>query len=191
MNNNSTLEQKDFEALLNWLSANREESGLIYEQIRQGLIRFFRFKGCNDSENLADETINRVASKVTTIDTSKNFKIITYFYGFAANVLLEHNRKAGKNNIQIDSLENFQIPITETNNFADNQKLDCLEKCLSELEIEDRELIIEYYSKDKLEKIKTRKLLAQKLKCEMNALQVRVFRLRNSLGKCVQKCMKK
>ena len=90
MNNNSTLEQEDFDQLLRWLSTDREEAGKKYELVREGLIRFFRYKGCHDSESLADETINRVASKVSTLDTTQNFKTITYFYGFAANILLEN-----------------------------------------------------------------------------------------------------
>ena len=69
-------------------------------------------------------------------------------------------------------------------------QLNCLEICLQELSAQEREIMIEYYSKDKLAKIQARKLLAGRLKCEMNALQVKVFRLRNTLGKCVRKCLK-
>ena len=190
MNNNSTLEQDDFDQLLRWLSADREEAGEKYEQVREGLIRFFRYKGCNDSETLADETINRFAGKVTTLDTSQNFKTITYFYGFAANILLENNRKVGANNVQLDSLEIFQHPNSGFDEDSTDDKFNCLEKCLQELSADEREIMIEYYSKDKLAKIQARKLLAERLKCDLNALQVKTFRLRNTLGKCVRKCMK-
>ena len=66
MKKHSEITQKDFEGLLDWLAPDREEAGKKYEEIRDGLIRFFRFKGCNDPEFLADETINRVASKILT-----------------------------------------------------------------------------------------------------------------------------
>ena len=86
MKKDLTLTQEDFDSLLGWLSSDRDEAGVLYEKIREGLIRFFRFRGCDDPSTLADETINRVALKVNTFDSAKDVKTITYFYGFASNV---------------------------------------------------------------------------------------------------------
>ena len=104
--------------------------------------------------------------------------------------MLVHNRKVGKNNVQLDSLENFQHPNSGFDEDSTDDKFKCLDECLKALSAEERGIVIEYYRKDKLEKIQARKLLADRLQCEMNALQMRVFRIRNLLRKCVQKCMK-
>lgn len=61
---NHEVAKENFDKLLEWLSENRDEAGLRFEQIRTGLIRFFRLKGCHESELLADESMNRVIRRI-------------------------------------------------------------------------------------------------------------------------------
>jgi hypothetical protein len=86
MKKQSGLIEENFNDLLNWFSVNREEAGKKYEEISNGLIRFFYFKGCADAEDLTDEAINRVASKLSALDLSGNIKPINLFYGFATKI---------------------------------------------------------------------------------------------------------
>ncbi len=191
MKKDFALTQKDFDSLLVWLSANRDEAGQIYEKIREGLIRFFRFRGCDDPLTLADETINRVAQKVSTFDSSKDVKTISYFYGFASNVLLEYLRTNRKREISLDA-EDFSAArsLRASENLPDTE-CDCLESCLAKLPREESALVVEYYGKDKSEKFEMRRKLADAMNLKMPALHTRVFRIRGVLRECVEKCLEK
>lgn len=185
----NSISQNEFDALLGWLSDDRDEAGVIYEKIRGGLIRFFRFKGCADPLTLADETINRVARKVETFDSSKNVKTITYFYGFATNVFLEDTRSRRE-----ISWETEDFSVIENFPAADDAPLieeSCLEHCLNELSPDESALIVRYYEKDKNEKFEARKKLADSMNLKMPALHTKVFRIRGVLRECVEKCLEK
>ena len=188
MKNSYVLEKEDFDILLSLLSPDREEAGMRYERIRAGLIRFFRFRGCDEPESLADETINRVASKASDFDRSRNVQLSTYFYGFASKILLEYRREL-KIIVPIES----DGPTREIAASGGPGEADpgphCLGKCLSELGQSDRELILKYYSRERHEKIELRKRLAAELRCSQEVLHTRVFRLRGSLRTCVKKCL--
>ena len=190
MKKDFTLTQEDFDALLGWLSANREEAGRQYEKIRDGLVRFFRFRGCADPHALADETINRVARKVSAFDSSENVKIITYFYGFASNIYLEYLRTKAKE-VQLESecfssSRNFKV----SDDSSDTQ-CDCLENCLAKLPREESNLVIQYYGGDKRAKIELRRNIADRMNLKMPALHTRVYRIRSVLRECIEECLKK
>lgn len=72
-----------------------------------------------------------------------------------------------------------------------DERIECLNKCLNKLSAEERTIFIEYYASEKEKKSDARKQIAARMNCEMNALHVRVFRLRSVLAKCIGKCMKK
>lgn len=188
----SRIKSDDFEDLLGWLSDEREAAGAEYVKIREGLIRFFRFKGCADSPTLADETINRVAAKIRTLDESKNVKKITIFYGFAAKIFLEYLRTSRRQNEKLNAhSSNQKIPAAAVGELSDDARLDCLKECLGTLSAEDRQIFLEYYGQEKEKKSEARKKIAGRLNCEMNALHVRVFRLRTALARCIGNCLKK
>jgi len=190
MKKDFTLQQKDFDALLGWLSANREEAGRQYERIREGLIRIFRFRGCADPETLADETINRVALKVSTFDSSKNVKTITYFYGFASNIYLEYLRTVKSREVQLETdylLDTQSFAVTDDSSITE---CDCLENCLTKLSREESNLIIQYYERDKSEKFDWRREIAERMNLKMPALHTRVFRIRSLLRECIEECLR-
>ncbi len=179
------LIEGNFNDLLEWFSENREEAGEKYEEIRAGLIRFFYFKGCADSENLADEAINRVASKLSVLDLSKNPEPKNVFYGFASKMYLECLKKQEVEfNADLHTLLETEDSLAE----FDNSNHECLEKCLAELSDKERNLIIGYYSAEKSEKVECRRKLAEKTKITTGALQIKVYRLRKILRKCIEKC---
>lgn len=63
----SAFTQESFDKLLAWLHPDREQAGQRYEDIRRKLIKLFLSRGCNQPEELTDETINRVAQKIDKI----------------------------------------------------------------------------------------------------------------------------
>jgi DNA-directed RNA polymerase specialized sigma24 family protein len=190
MNKTDQISKEDFEALLNWFSTNKEEAGKEYEQIRDRLVNFFCFKGCADSQNLADETINRVTLKLTKLNLTQTENKISIFYGFAQNVYHEYRRQVSKQEIQLITelpLANLQ---TENNQTEDSQ-FRCLDLCLKKLSASERKLILTYYSKEKNEKINLRKKIASSYGITLNALHVRVYRLKDKLRNCLEECENK
>jgi DNA-directed RNA polymerase specialized sigma24 family protein len=187
----SRLKPEEFETLLGWLSADREQGGTEYLQIRAGLIRFFRFKGCSDAQSLADEVLNRVAAKIPGFDESKIVKRMTIFYGFASNIFLEYLRNEKKQNERLNEHLASQNNFAAFDEDANEPRLECLNECLGKLSVEEKEIFTEYYASEKEKKSEARKKLAARINCELNTLQVRIFRLRGILAKCIENCLKK
>ena len=179
MKKNWVLSQESFDTLLKWLSPNRDQAGQIYEEIRQRLIRIFSARGCNEAEDLADETMNRVASKVLEIGDTYSGEPARYFYAVANNVHLEFLRRKLPTH----------FPIVDDDSMEVEDRFRCLEKCLTALTPENRDLVIQYYQDDKQAKIDRRKLLAKRLGIAPNALRIRACRIRASLLKCVEECL--
>lgn len=66
----------------------------------------------------------------------------------------------------------------------------CLERCLSGLPAENRDLIVRYYEGEKSAKIENRKRLAAELEISVHALEVRAYRIREGLYDCISDCLK-
>ena len=79
MKKNWELSQEVFDALLAWLDSDREQAALKYEKIRGGLIKIFTGRACVEPEDLADETINRVAHKLKEIEKDFSGDPALYF----------------------------------------------------------------------------------------------------------------
>ncbi len=189
MTDNNLLTKENFDALLLWFSPNREEAGAKYEEIRNGLIRFFSFKGCSDAEVLADETINRVAKKFDQLDTNNKNKHITFFYGFASNIYREYLHKLNKREVQFEPNIHSNTEIIYQPDEIVEEKHHCLQKCLLKLSEIDRVLMIQYFSKEKSAKIEHRRKLAEHLHLNQGAMHVKIYRLKDILRGCVEKCL--
>jgi DNA-directed RNA polymerase specialized sigma24 family protein len=186
MEKNRSLSENHFNNLLEWLSHNREESGQKYEQIRLGLIRFFRFRGCNDPATLADETINRVALKLDKF-RSATAKETSIFHGFAINIYREYQTRA-KKEVQLD----LDIPLeTRAVDDADQKETihKCLDECLKKLNPCDHEMVLNYYKNEREKRLEDRRLLAEDLGINMGTLHTRVCRLRSVLKTCIKACI--
>lgn len=188
MKKSHELISENFNDLLNWFSENQEEAGERYEEIRKGLIRFFYLKGCADPEDLADETFNRVASKFSVLDLSEKTKFLSVFYGFASKICLEYLKSP--KNMEIEFNAHFHAPAVTEDSAAESadKKHDCFKKCLANLQVEESDLIVEYYNCGQGAKNKHRKELAEKFNISLGALQIKAFRLRKILRKCIEKC---
>jgi hypothetical protein len=67
--------------------------------------------------------------------------------------------------------------------------LKCLDRCMEKLPPGDREVVTRYHNDHGHDKIQTRKLLADGLG-GMNALRIRMCRIRKDLRVCVVNCIK-
>lgn len=173
----SHLTQDSFDSLLRWLDPDRERAGERYEGIRVSLIKFFAYRGADSPEELADETINRVASKLPSIVESYEGEPAYYFYAVAKRIFLEYSRRPSE----------LALPLTPFLAQQDEEHEDihnCLDQCLQQLPPNQRELLLNYYNRPP-----NRKEISEKLGIEYNALRVRIHRLRHHLVKCIERCL--
>src|SRR5215217_6239143 len=162
--NKRDLSPEDFEQLLNWLDPDPQRAGEKYESIRRGLTALFDNWKCLEADSLADETINRVLTKVPNIAPTYSGDPALYFYGTAKRVRYEQLRRPRPEPL----MPNTKIVATPA---------------------ADRELILEYYRGDKNVKITCRRQLGERAGVSSSALRVRIFRLRGTLEECISKCL--
>ncbi len=179
MNKQWILTQAAFDQLLNWLDEDRNLAGQKYEDIRCRLIEIFACRGCKEAEDLADETINRVISKVANISDGYVGNPAHYFYGVAQKIHLEYLRRKPAPAITPQIEEPFEV----------EQEYECLKHCMQNITPSNRELILQYYEADKREKINHRKILAREMGIEQNALRVRAYRIKAALQRCIEDCL--
>lgn len=183
-----TISQDKFEKLLAWLDDDRDAAGAKYEGIRQSLIKIFTWRGCHESEDLADEVINRVTSKIDQVVVDYTGDPALYFYGVAKKLHLEHLRWEQRRGPMPENL--VQEPPPPDNVQYEADRLDeCLKQCARNLSPDERELIIAYYRENKQAKIDNRKLIAKNAGLTLNNLRVKAYRLRVVLEKCIRRCL--
>jgi RNA polymerase sigma factor (sigma-70 family) len=191
------LTHEAFDKLLISLNPDVEVAASRYELIRKKLITFFESRGCLDPIDYADETINRVARRL-----SEGVEIYTqdpssYFYGVARNLLQEYWEDPSRLSKPLDNLTS-ERPLSVSPDAALehrerqvqlDRQMECLEQCLALLPEPNRELIIEYYRGDGGQKIRSRKELARRRGIPLNALRIRALRIRQKLEGCVGQCL--
>jgi DNA-directed RNA polymerase specialized sigma24 family protein len=175
------LTQDVFDSLLAWLDADRERAGEKYENIRRKLVKIFTARGCLTAEELADETIDRVARRVSDIAAAYTGDRALYFYGVAQKVHLEYLKERGA--------PAPPPPVAAAEDVE--AEYECLEKCMQALAPSARELIKRYYLEDKQAKIDERRKLAGELGIAVNALRIRAHRIRATLQQCVNECLRR
>lgn len=185
------LKRAQFEELLQRLHEDRDRAGVAYEQIRRKLIKFFECNSCPHSEDLADETLNRVARKLSGGEVGD---VAAFAWGVAKNILLE----ARKKNLKLvrlselpkgeNSLVGEQDPEKEIQkNVEDEKKIGCLLLCMQRLSADERKLFLAYYNVS-TDRTEYRQKLAKSWGLNIGNLRVRMNRLRGTLENCVRKC---
>lgn len=174
------LTAEEFNQLLGWLAEDRDAAARRYEEIRSRLVRIFVCRGCSAAEELADRTIDRVATKITQIAGSYEGDPALYFYGVAEKIYLE----------QVKQVSIPVRPPPERSDIEAEAKYQCLEGCMERLSVRNRELILAYYGDFEGGRTAARKDLAERLGLGANALWIRAHRIRESLRKCVSDCFK-
>ncbi|MCD9186032.1 MAG: hypothetical protein LUM44_06345 [Pyrinomonadaceae bacterium] len=184
--NKYELTEESFNNLIKWLGSNKD-SGEKYEEIRFKLIKYFSWNGCRNAEELADEAINIVASKLPQLTEDYTGDPALYFLGVA--------RKLAKK----QSPHNQYVPLSPDLKAEDNSeensrvvKLEkCREECLQKLPERKQKLIRLYYQKGGEHNEDFRESLAAEKNMKSGALRVAVYRIRQELKECFDKCKKK
>ena len=187
--------QRAFHKFLDWLDGGVDSGGENYLELRRRLVRFFDRKNCLSPDELADETLNRVASRLAEEGVPTDTVPARYCYIAARFVFLEYQRQPWRKQVSLDEpsasgplVSRIAAPAS-TEDAAQGKLLDCLERCLETLKPDQRDLVIEYYRGQQREKIEHRRDLAARLGVTMNALSIRACRLRERLEECVRTCL--
>jgi len=174
------LTEEQFQQFLAALDADRAKAGERYELLRRRLLMFFAARRSPHSEECADEALDRTARRVAE-GVAMEFSIESFILGVARNVLREEWRKPRATEFELSRVR-AAMPEPEDGRAA------CLETCLQSLAPQSRRWVETFYRDSGSAGIRTRKLLADELGIDTNALRVRMHRIRARLEECVREC---
>jgi DNA-directed RNA polymerase specialized sigma24 family protein len=172
-----------FAILLARLGPDANVAGVAYETLRRGLVAFFTWRGSPTPEEGADETLDRLATRLR--DGVVVDDVARFTRGIARLVLLESWRRPQARGV---SIEEVAPPQAAPPDPGDGVLEQCLERCLAELPDEGRALILQYYGADGRTRIEARKQMAAALGVSETALRNRAQRLRDRLERCILAC---
>lgn len=179
------LTEDSFNLFLSWLDSDREAAAQRYEELRRRLVQVFYNRGCPVAEDLADETFNRVMRRLPEMIGSYVGSPAAYIHTTAHTVFLDYLKQRGEP-LPDDVFDRKDDRDERT---AKEQLHACLERCLERLTPENRALVMNYYQENKQAKIVHRKQLAERLGMAVNALRIRLCRVRASLQQCIETCL--
>jgi DNA-directed RNA polymerase specialized sigma24 family protein len=177
-------EQSPYDHLFDWLFPDHREAETKYKQIRQSLRLMIRQRlgsfcqHCHQTdEEIADIVIDRLAQKMPKLKENYVGEPVTYCYGVARFVILEHQ----KNRIVEEIGED--IP---ANAYVDPPS--CMVECFMKLTPDEREVLEEYFEFDGQTGIEARRRLAERLGLTLEQIRQYIFKLRTGLRKCLAEC---
>jgi len=190
-----TLTRGSLQRLLNWLDGGVGSDGQRYVEVRRRLREYFERKNCHTADDLADETLTRVARRLEEEGITRGETPARYCYIVARFVFLEHLRET-KTHPTVTHGSGDAVPQLSAPSAADSAEaagarealLACLQKCLQELDALNRRIITRYYIGSARVKIDNRRELAESLGLSVNALTIRACRIRTRLEACVRRC---
>jgi DNA-directed RNA polymerase specialized sigma24 family protein len=172
-----------FRQLLHWLDGGVDSGGEKYLEMRRRLVSYFDRKRCAAADELADETLSRVARRLVDEGTIDDIGPAHYCYIVARFVFLESLRRA--EHVPASDRLPAADPVPDAGQEA---LLACLDRCLAALPDDERELILDYYLEAGRPKIDRRRAYAMRLGVTPNALAIRACRIRARLERCVSAC---
>ena len=159
-----------------------------YRALHERLVRFFDWRNAEDPEALADEAIDRLAARLSSIESSDTVRDPSSFVlGIARLLLLEEGRRKQKllvmaEQLHADAVNSRPAPDAEIMHNA-------LDHCLARLTADRRDLIQSYYLHQGERKIVEHRLMAAAQGLSGNTLRNRMLRTRRELETCMRKYM--
>jgi DNA-directed RNA polymerase specialized sigma24 family protein len=159
-------------------------------------VSYFERRYSADPDELADETFTRIGR---TLEKEGGIMIrppTKYCYVVARFVLLEHFRRQRKH---VRLCQSSMVDAPRASAFLRNvacddsgavleHRMDCLNRCLQKLAPDQRELVVDYYRDSHRQKIERRRAMACRLGITINALAIRMYRIRETLTACLECC---
>ena len=178
--------------LLSWLDEGAESRGERFLEMRRRLVTYFNRKNCLNPDELADESLNRIARRLEEEGKIESESPAKYCYTVARFVFMEHLRQTEKEQLLAAELarqRKLHEAQPEEDTGGREKLLNCLERCTRKLEPVSRNIIGRYYLGKERARIENRRALAHSLGITMNALTIRACRIRDKLESCVKECL--
>jgi DNA-directed RNA polymerase specialized sigma24 family protein len=170
------LSTESFELLLKQLHPDRDEAARRYVSLYDKLVRYFEWRGSNMSGLYADETMDRIARRIEQGATITNFQ--GFMFGVARRVVIEALKEREKEQKLLNHLSQSEPCHPCSHREYLMARIDA---SLLMIPPTGRRLLIAYYSTGDDKNMKLRRELAQREGISLNALRVRVHRLRAML----------
>jgi len=188
--------------LLRWLSLDKEQAGLRYENLRRRLIELFARRGAPSFvlDELADDTLDRVGRKLAAGEVIQNPEPMAYIHGVACNVLNEYWRQQSRrvnHEVPIEDITLRDQEALEANRQHQlarqemERRLECLDKFLKKLPPEEERLLRTCHHDDPRQQAKNRRAAARQLGLEESSLRVHLRRIRQTLERKIQACVER
>jgi len=179
------LTREALERLLALLDPEREKAARKFHQLRRRLVRLFEWRGARFPDDLTDETILRVARRLEDGVEIRADDPFRYFCGVAHLVFKEVLRERRRER-HLQDPANWP-PRHDDEPEPDDERMEVLQECLERLAPEHRDLILDYHEGERRERIENRRQIAERLGIPLNALRIRVHRIRSKLERCVER----
>ena len=169
------------EDLLEKLEPTAQTTQLAYKLCRSKMVKFFQWRGCEDSAALADETIARFVEKHSSGTQVAPDKLYSYLYAIALHVFFEFLRKKKKADRTRDKIKELWRPPA----LASDKRWECQKHCLERLESDKKDLLERYYlTNEEPEDI------AVDMGITVGTLRLRIHRIKQELRTCCEDCLK-
>jgi DNA-directed RNA polymerase specialized sigma24 family protein len=193
-----TPTESSFQKFLRWLDEGVDSRGEKYLEMRRRLVAYFDRKNSPSADELADETLARVAQKLEEKGQITDLSPAHYCYITAKFVFLESVRAAKRSQTGLEEITAAAQYLEATSSTLQKlppedqeRRFTCLDLCLKKLSATDSELILAYYQGEQQEKIQRRRQLSEKMGLSSNALSIRACRIRSKVETCVKECCDK
>ena len=179
-----TLDRGGLERLLDALHPDREQAGHAYEALRERLVRFFEWNRADTPEELADETLDRLAHRLAA-NGDEVLDPARFSAGIARLLLKEHWRENERREAALSAMAGSYHDAVKRQMEAAHQeeRMTVLEECLQAIPGPSRNLIERYFSVEGRTQAHLRQQLAEEYGISTNALRNRVLRTRLELEK--------
>ncbi len=190
------MDKESFDKFLAWLDGDRKNAAAKHEECRHALIDFFQKKGCQPSDECADATIDRTVKILLLGKMGERKDPVSYLLKVAHFVRLEYLRNPASLVDQPVEWRHDGDDQTNDDDWLDQRRRECMEKCLQDLPPEHREIVTRYYEirtapEKAISKAKKLEQLAQLHHKSHNALRIEVHRMRSEkLKPCLETCFK-
>jgi DNA-directed RNA polymerase specialized sigma24 family protein len=153
--------------------------------MRRRLVSYFDRRQRRAADDLADETLGRIARTLQEDGVIETTPPARYCYVVARFVLLEDVRRQ-RRELRFRSeaavvARAARLVEPDEGPTAWEKRLEDLERCLEKLPLEQRELVVEYYRDARRQRIDHRRRMAERLGITRNALGIRALRVREAL----------
>jgi DNA-directed RNA polymerase specialized sigma24 family protein len=184
--------------LLHRLGPDSSSAGREYEKLRARLHKLFEINRCADPDGMVDRVFERVERKLEEVDRNPQDNeavrnLFAFVSGVARNLLRESWVSPESRVEPIDpNLHDRRDPIDDDEEAeTKEQRLVCLEACLSGLPSKVRRQMLDYHSGQGRQGIDARKRIAEEEEISVENLRVKMLRVRREIEKCILACLKK